>query len=188
MNIIHVVYIKGRLNWVGHSSKIDLSQEAGRESVMSSGSIWGYLEFFRRPSASNILFILSCWSRRGSPCYPCSCSWACRTSQPLRLLLKLLRWVPVTTRRQPVATRHLPCLRTRDKGMTGRNEWLSHPVTQSPGRPVASVARILIGRLVMSSEFSTTCKIGERFQSPSRPVAQSPRSTTVKERNLDRQL
>ena len=36
----------------------------------------------------------------------------------------------------------------------------------------------------MSSEFSTTCKIGERFQSPSRPVAQSPRSTTVKERNL----
>ena len=47
--------------------------------------------------------------------------------------------------------------------MTGRNEWLSHPVTQSPGRPVASVARILIGRLVMSSEFSTTCKIGERF-------------------------
>ena len=37
----------------------------------------------------------------------------------------------------------------------------------------------------MSSEFSTTCKIGERFQSPSRPVAQSPRSTTVKERNLD---
>ena len=31
--------------------------------------------------------------------------------------------------------------------MTGRNEWLSHPVTQSPGRPVASVARILIGRL-----------------------------------------
>ena len=22
--------------------------------------------------------------------------------------------------------------------MTGRNEWLSHPVTQSPGRPVAS--------------------------------------------------
>ena len=39
----------------------------------------------------------------------------------------------------------------------------------------------------MSSEFSTTCKIGERFQSPSRPVAQSPmqspRSTTVKERN-----
>jgi hypothetical protein len=35
----------------------------------------------------------------------------------------------------------------------------------------------------MSSEFSTTCKIGERFQSPSRPVAQSPRSTIVRERN-----
>ena len=45
-------------------------------------------------------------------------------------------------------------------------------MAQSSSRPVASVARILIGRLVMSSEFSTTCKIGERFQSPSRPVAQ----------------
>ena len=55
-----VVLTKGRLSWVGHSSKIDLSQEPVCESVMSSGSIWGFLPWSFFVGRRRQIFISYC--------------------------------------------------------------------------------------------------------------------------------